>query len=135
MTTVLFACVHNAGRSQMAAALFNLEADPNQATAISAGTQPGAHVHPEVLDAMRELGVDLSAVRPQRLTDELAHQAHVLITMGCGDACPVVPGAFRDDWPLEDPKGKPIARVREIREEIRERVRALIEDRRWARPA
>lgn len=135
MTTVLFACVHNAGRSQMAAALFNLDADPAKARAISAGTQPGPHVHPEVLDAMRELGVDLSAVQPQRLTDELAHQAQVLITMGCGDACPVVPGATRDDWPLEDPKGRPIARVREIREEIRGRVRALVEARGWAREA
>jgi len=130
---VLFACVHNAGRSQMAAALFNLEADPARAKAISAGTQPGPHVHPEVLDAMRELGVDLSTVQPQRLTDELAHQAHVLITMGCGDACPVVPGAERDDWPLEDPKGKPIERVREIREEIRERVRTLVQQRGWGR--
>jgi arsenate reductase len=135
MTTVLFACVHNAGRSQMAAALFNLEADPAKARAISAGTQPGPHVHPEVLDAMRELGVDLSAVQPQRLTDELAHQAQVLITMGCGDACPVVPGATRDDWPLEDPKGKPIERVREIREEIGRRVRALVEAGGWAREA
>jgi arsenate reductase len=135
MTTVLFACVHNAGRSQMAAALFNLEADPAKARAISAGTQPGPHVHPEVRDAMRELGVDLLAAQPQRLTDELAHQAQVLITMGCGDACPVVPGAIRDDWPLEDPKGKPIERVREIREEIRGRVRALLEARGWARLA
>jgi arsenate reductase len=130
---VLFACVHNAGRSQMAAALFNLAADPAKATAISAGTEPGTHVHPEVLAAMRELGVDLGSVKPQRLTDELARQAQMLITMGCGDACPVVPGAIRDDWPLEDPKGKPVERVREIREEIRGRVRALIEQRGWAR--
>lgn len=133
MTTVLFACVHNAGRSQMAAALFTLEADPAKARAISAGTDPGPHVHPEVLDAMRELGVDLAAVRPQKLTDHLAHQAQVLITMGCGDACPVVPGAVRDDWPLEDPKGKPVNRVREIRDEIRERVRALVHQSGWGR--
>jgi arsenate reductase (thioredoxin) len=133
MTTVLFACVHNAGRSQMAAALFNLEADPAKARAISAGTQPGPHVHPEVLEAMRELGVDLADVRPQRLTDDLAYQARVLITMGCGDECPVVPGAIRDDWPLEDPKGKPIARVREIRDEVRQRVRELVERSGWAR--
>lgn len=126
MTTVLFACVHNAGRSQMAAALFNLEADPAKARAISAGTNPGTQVHPEVLDAMRELGVDLSAVHPQRLTEELARQAQMLITMGCGDECPIVPGAIRDDWPLEDPKGKPVERVREIREEIRTRVRELV---------
>jgi arsenate reductase len=130
--TVLFACVHNAGRSQMAAALFNLEADPGKAQAISAGTQPGPHVHPEVLEAMRELGVDLTEVRPRQLTDELARQAQVLITMGCGDACPVVPGAVRDDWPLEDPKGKPVERVREIREEIRARVRDLIGRSGWA---
>jgi len=130
--TVLFACVHNAGRSQMAAALFNLEADPAKARAMSAGTQPGPHVHPEVRDAMRELGVDLTQVRPQRLTDELAQQAQVLITMGCGDACPVVPGAVRDDWPLEDPKGKPLERVREIRDEIRARVRELIGRSGWA---
>jgi arsenate reductase len=133
MTTVLFACVHNAGRSQMAAALFNLEADPARARGNSAGTQPGPHVHPEVLAAMRELGVDLSGVRPQRLTDELAHEAQMLITMGCGDACPVVPGAVRDDWPLEDPKGKPIERVREIRDEIRARVRDLVVRAGWAR--
>jgi arsenate reductase len=132
MTTVLFACVHNAGRSQMAAALFNLEADPARARAISAGTNPGARVHPEVLEAMRELGIDLSEVRPQRLTDDLASRAQVLITMGCGDECPVVPGARRDDWPLEDPKGKPVERVREIREEIRARIRELIERSGWA---
>jgi arsenate reductase len=87
-----------------------------------------------VLEAMRELGVDLGAVRPQRLTDELARQARVLITMGCGDECPFVPGAIRDDWPLEDPKGKPIERVREIRDEVRDRVRALIRRHGWARP-
>jgi len=132
MTTVLFACVHNAGRSQMAAALFNLEADPARARAISAGTQPGAQVHPEVLAAMRDLGVDLAGVQPQRLTDELAQQAQVLITMGCGDACPVVPGAIRDDWPLEDPKGKAVERVREIRDEIRARVRELVTRSGWA---
>ena len=132
MTTVLFACVHNAGRSQMAAALFNLEADPAKARAISAGTQPGPQVHPEVLAAMREVGVDLAGVQPQRLTDQLARQAQVLITMGCGDACPVVPGARREDWPLEDPKGKAVERVRKIREEIRARVRALVTRSGWA---
>lgn len=131
MITVLFACVHNAGRSQMAAALFNQMADPSRARAISAGTNPGPHVHPEVLDAMREIGVDLSARRPQKLTDALAHEAQWLITMGCGDECPVVPGAHRDDWPLPDPKGQPIARVREIREEIAQRVAVLIADHGW----
>jgi arsenate reductase len=132
MTTVLFACVHNAGRSQMAAALFNLEADPAKARAVSAGTAPGTRVHPEVLDAMRKVGVDLSGARPQPLTTDPAHQAQVLITMGCGDECPIVPGARRDDWPLEDPKGKPVERVREIREEIHARVRELIERSGWA---
>ena len=129
--TVLFACVHNAGRSQMAAALFNHLADPAKARAISAGTQPGSHVHPEVLQAMVELGVDLSAVVPQKLTPELAATASLLITMGCGEACPVVPGLARDDWPLEDPKGKPIERVREIRADITERVRGLLQSKGW----
>lgn len=133
MTTVLFACVHNAGRSQMAAAWFNLLADPSRARAVSAGTSPGAAVHPEVLEVMREVGVELAGVAPQRLTPELAAQAQLLITMGCGDECPVVPGAERDDWPLDDPKGKPLARVREIREEIRARVEVLLKQRGWAR--
>lgn len=132
---VIFACVHNAGRSQMAAALFNLAVDPSKAHAISAGTAPGARVHPEVATAMKELGVDLTDQKPQKLTDELAAGASMLVTMGCGDACPVVPGAVRDDWPLEDPKGKPIERVREIREEIRVRVDALVRQRGWARAA
>jgi arsenate reductase len=131
MKVVLFACVHNAGRSQMAAALFNHLANPAVARAISAGTQPGEHVHPEVVQAMRELGVDLSQVKPQRLTSELAASASLLVTMGCGEACPVVPGLERDDWPLEDPKGKPIERVREIRSDIATRIATLIETRQW----
>lgn len=126
VTTVLFACVHNAGRSQMAAAWFNALANPARARAISAGTEPGPRVHPEVLEAMREVGIDLSGVTPQRLTSELARDAQVLVTMGCGDKCPYVPGARVEDWPLEDPKGQPLARVREIREEIRRRVEDLI---------
>lgn len=133
MTTVLFACVHNAGRSQMAAAIFNQLADPNVAQAVSAGTDPGQRVHPEVVAVMREVGVDLSAVRPQKLTGALAREAALLVTMGCGDACPVVPGVERDDWPLEDPKGKSPERVREIRDEVRRRVRALVLGRGWAR--
>lgn len=133
MKTVLFACVHNAGRSQMAAALFNQLADPVKARAISAGTDPGSQVHPEVVQAMLELGVDLSAVVPQKLTQELAATASLLITMGCGEACPVVPGLARDDWPLEDPKGKSIERVREIRAEIAERVRALLQAKGWSK--
>lgn len=126
MTTVLFACVHNAGRSQMAAAWFNLLADPAKARAISAGTDPGARVHPEVIEVMREVGIELANARTTRLTEDLARQVQVLVTMGCGDECPVVPGVKRDDWPLEDPKGKPIDQVRRIRDEIRTRVEALL---------
>lgn len=123
---VLFACVHNAGRSQMATAWLNHFADPRKVRAISAGTQPGERVHPVVVEAMREVGIDLASVQPQLLTPELAAQAHLLITMGCGDACPVVPGLRRDDWPLLDPTGQPIERVREIRDDILERVTRLV---------
>ena len=133
MQRVIFACVHNAGRSQMAAALFNQLADPAKARAISAGTEPGTRVHPEVVDVMREVGIDLSCAGTTRLTPAVAEQASVLVTMGCGDQCPVVPGALREDWPLEDPKGKPIARVRAIRDEIRTRIQALIERETWNR--
>jgi arsenate reductase len=129
MTTVLFACVHNAGRSQMAAAWFNALADPTLARAVSAGTNPGPRVHPEVAAAMAEAGIDLSNAPTTKLTSELAAQAQLLITMGCGDECPVVPGLERDDWPLQDPKGQPVERVREIRDDIRGRVEALIEAR------
>ena len=132
MNVVLFACVHNAGRSQMAAAWFNRLADPTKARAISAGTDPGSRVHPEVIDAMNEVGVDLSKAGTTRLTTEVAQQAQLLITMGCGDQCPIVPGARRDDWPLEDPKGKPIAHVRAIRDDIRQRVEALLVDQGWS---
>jgi len=128
VNTVIFACVHNAGRSQMAAAFFNRLVDPAKARAISAGTQPGLRVHPEVLEAMREVGIDLSGALPQRLT---AQRAALLVTMGCGDECPVMPGAERADWPLEDPKGKPIEKVRQIRDEIRRRVQDLVQSRRW----
>lgn len=128
MKTVVFACVHNAGRSQMAAAWFNHLADPQAARAISAGTSPADRVHPEVVDAMREVGIDLSSATPQTLTAELAREADLLVTMGCGDKCPYVPGLRVEDWPLEDPKGKPLARVREIRDEIRGRVEALLRE-------
>jgi arsenate reductase len=131
MNTVLFACVHNAGRSQMAAAWFNLLADPTKARAISAGTDPGPHIHPEVVAAMSEVGVDLLGATTSKLTTELAQRAQMLITMGCGDQCPVVPGLKRDDWPLEDPKGKPVPRVRGIRDEIRERVETLLDREGW----
>lgn len=129
MKIVLFACVHNAGRSQMAAATFNQLADPAKAHAISAGTQPGARVHPEAVTAMQEVGIDLATAVPRRLTDDLARHADILVTMGCGDECPVVPGVERDDWPLEDPKGKPIERVRQIRDDVERRVRKLLTDR------
>jgi protein-tyrosine-phosphatase/N-acetylglutamate synthase-like GNAT family acetyltransferase len=132
MKNIVFACVHNAGRSQMAAALFNRWADPAKAHAISAGTAPGDWVHPEVVSVMKELGIDLSAARPQRLTDDLAGAADMLVTMGCGDACPVVPRAERDDWPLQDPKGKSIDEVRAIRGEIERRVRSLLAEKGWA---
>ena len=131
MKTVIFACVHNAGRSQMAAAWLRALADPKKAVAISAGTQPALHVHPEVVAAMHEAGIDLSAEKPKLLTNELAASAALLVTMGCGEACPAVPGVERADWPLPDPKGQPPERVREIRDAIRERVVALIEARGW----
>jgi arsenate reductase (thioredoxin) len=135
MNTVLFACVHNAGRSQMAAAWFNLLSDPTKARAISAGTDPGPRVHPEVVTAMNEVGIDLAAAATSKLTTELARRAQMLITMGCGDQCPVVPGLQRDDWPVDDPKGKPVGQVREIRDEIRERVEMLLEREGWRRTA
>ena len=131
MEQVIFACVHNAGRSQMAAAFFSALADSAKAVAVSAGTQPDQRVHPEVVEVMREVGVDLSTRRPQKLTEQLARDASLLVTMGCGDECPYVPGLRRDDWPLEDPKGKPLARVREIRDEIRQRVETLLEREGW----
>jgi arsenate reductase len=131
--TVVFACVHNAGRSQMAAALFNDLADPRLAVALSAGTAPGPRVHPVVVDAMHEIGIDVSAARPTLLTDDLAREAALLVTMGCGDACPHVPGLARDDWPLADPKERPLEEVRGIRDDIAARVRALLDGRGWAR--
>ncbi|MES1204342.1 MAG: arsenate reductase ArsC [Pseudomonadota bacterium] len=126
MKTVVFACIHNAGRSQMAAAWFNALADPSQGRAVSAGTEPGQRVHPEVLEVMKEVGVDLSGNKPQLLTQELAAGASLLVTMGCGERCPVVPGLRRADWPLEDPKGKPLELVRRIRDDIRGRIEKLV---------
>jgi len=126
MITVLFACVHNAGRSQIAAALFNQYADPAKARAISAGTQPALRVHPEVIDAMKMRGIDLSTQTPQRLTPELAATADWLVTMGCGDECPVVPGTRRDDWPIPDPKGQSADVVTAIIDDLDRRVRTLI---------
>ena len=133
MTRVVFACVHNAGRSQIAAAFFNSMADGSKARAVSAGTQPGERVHPEVVAVMKEVGMDLSNAQPQRLSLELARGASLLVTMGCGDECPVVPGARRDDWPLPDPKGRPLAHVRQIRDEVERRVAALVSAEGWLR--
>ena len=130
---VIFACVHNAGRSQMAAAFFNALADPSRAQAISAGTNPGDHVHAVVVDVMREVGIDLSTKRPQRLTHDLASGASLLVTMGCGESCPYIPGLHRDDWPLTDPKGQPLDAVRRVRDEIRDRVAQLVDDHGWRR--
>lgn len=131
MKTVIFACVHNAGRSQMAAAWYNRLSPSGRA--ISAGTAPGSRVHPEVVEVMKEVGIDLSSAAPQKLTAELAQGADLLVTMGCGDECPYVPGLAIEDWPLEDPKGKPVERVREIRDDIRRRVEELLG--RWGRGA
>jgi arsenate reductase len=133
VATVVFACVHNAGRSQMARAFFNALADPAKARAVSAGTQPGERVHPDVVATMREAGVDLSHARPQLLTDELAGAAQLLVTMGCGEACPFLPGLEREDWPLPDPKGQPLETVRRIRDAIRRRVEDLVAARGWKR--
>ena len=131
MTTVLFACVHNAGRSQMAAAFFNALANPARARGISAGTEPAARVHPEVVGAMREVGIEVEGAVPQRLTEELAHSANMLVTMGCGETCPVVPGAKRLDWELQDPKGQNLDQVRAIRDIVQDHVTRLIQDEGW----
>src|SRR5207245_5559413 len=114
-------------------AFSNAMADPLRARAMSAGTRPADRVHPEVVAAMREAGIDVSTAKPRLLTPEFAGGVGLLVTMGCGDACPVVPGARRDDWPLEDPKGKPAGRVREIRDEIRDRVSRLLAAEGWAK--
>ncbi len=125
MACVLFVCLHNAGRSQMSQALFERAAQGRH-SAISAGTTPGQHVHPEVVEVMRELGIELSNRKPQLLTRELAEQADVVVTMGCGDECPYIPDKRYLDWDLPDPKGQPVAKVRETREEIERRVDALL---------
>ena len=123
---VIFACIHNAGRSQMAAAFFNKHADNSKAQAISAGTQPADKVHDCVLQSMKEAEIDLTGVKPQLLTDELAAGADLLITMGCGEACPYLPNLRREDWPLPDPKGKSDDEVCKIRDEIKVRVLRLL---------
>ena len=131
MTIVLFACVHNAGRSQMAAAFFNALADPAKARAISAGTAPALRVHADVVTAMHEVGIEVGDAVPQLLTPELAARAGLLVTMGCGEQCPFVPGLRRDDWSIADPNGQPPERVREIRDAVRERVERFITVEGW----
>ena len=124
MATALFACLHNAGRSQISAALFE-RATAGRHRALSAGTAPAERVHPEVVEAMREVGVELSDRRPRLLTRELAEEADVVVTMGCGDECPYVPGRRYLDWDLPDPSGRPLEEVRELRDEIARRVDGL----------
>jgi arsenate reductase (thioredoxin) len=125
MANALFVCLHNAGRSQMSQALFERAAGERH-SARSAGTTPGERVHPEVVEAMNELGIDLSGRRPKALTREDAEWADVVVTMGCGDECPYVPGKRYVDWDLPDPKGQPLEAVRRTREEIARRVEALL---------
>ena len=129
MSTVLFVCLHNAGRSQMSQALFERAAGGRH-RALSAGSvaDPGGRVHPEVVEVMREVGIDLAGRRPRRLTDELAQEADVVVTMGCGDACPFIPGKRYVEWELDDPKGRPVDEVRATRDAIEVRVRALIDE-------
>ena len=133
MVTVLFACTHNAGRSQMAAAFFNTLADPTKAVALSAGTQPAERVHPVVAAAMREIGIEVGNEQPKLLTNELARRADLVVTMGCGEQCPFVPGAEVHDWELLDPKDQPVEKVREVRDDIRRRVVALLTAKRLAK--
>jgi len=127
MASVLFVCLHNAGRSQISQALFERAAGGAH-TALSAGTTPAERVHPEVVEVMRELGIDLSDRTPQSLTPELAERADVIVTMGCGDECPYFPGKRYADWELPDPKGRPLAEVRATRDEIARRVSGLLDD-------
>jgi arsenate reductase len=125
MASVLFVCLHNAGRSQMSTALFD-RAAAGRHTAMSAGTSPGERVHPEVVEVMGELGIDLAERRPRLLTRELAEQADVVVTMGCGEECPFIPGKRYLGWDLPDPAGRPLGEVRATRDEIALRVRGLI---------
>jgi arsenate reductase (thioredoxin) len=127
MAHVLFVCLHNAGRSQMSRALFERAAGGRH-TAASAGTQPGERVHPQVVEAMRELDVDLAGRVPQKLTRELAEQADVVVTMGCGDECPYIPGKRYIDWDLPDPKGRPLEEVRATRDRIAQEVTNLVDE-------
>jgi len=125
MATALFVCLHNAGRSQMSAALFE-QAAGGRHRGLSAGTTPADRVHPQVVEVMREIGIDIAERIPQRLTRELAEQADVVVTMGCGDACPYIPGKRYIDWDLADPKGRPLHEVRVTRDEIAQRIEGLV---------
>jgi arsenate reductase len=127
MASVLFVCLHNAGRSQMSQALLERKA-AGRHVALSAGTTPAEHLHPEVVQAMQELGIDLSGRRPALLTRELAEQADTVVTMGCGDECPYIPGKRYIDWDLPDPKGRPLDEVRAIRDDIARRIDSLLAD-------
>ena len=127
MATALFVCLHNAGRSQMSQVLFERAAEGRH-SAVSAGTTPGQRVHPEVVEVMRELDIDVADREPKLLTRELAEQADVVVTMGCGDECPYIPGKRYLDWDLEDPKGRPLDEVRATRDDIDRRVRELVEE-------
>jgi arsenate reductase len=133
VSRVLFACVRNAGRSQMAVAFFSQMADPLRARALSAGTEPSGTVDPKVIEAMRETGIELAPSLPRRLNLCLAMAAGHLVTMGCGPELPFFAGVTVEDWPIDDPKGQPIERVREIRDEIRSRVKQMIDTRGWGR--
>jgi len=126
MATALFVCLHNAGRSQMSAALFEREAHGRH-LALSAGTTPADRVHPEVVEAMREIDIDLADRKPRPLTDDLVGEADVVVTMGCGDSCPYLPGKRYIDWDLPDPRGRPLEEVRAIRDGIAARVRGLVD--------
>lgn len=128
MKTVVFACLHSAGRSQMAAAFFRKYTNPSLYTATSAGTEPALKIHPEVSIVMQEIGIDLSEAKPKRLTHELAQTANLLVTMGCGEKCPYVPGLKIIDWSLQDPKGLGLEMVRKIRDEIEQLVLQLIKE-------
>lgn len=133
MVTVIFACIHNAGRSQMAAAFFNKYADATKAHAISAGTQPALQVHPEVKIVMDEIDISLAGAQPKLLTAELAKEAKLLITMGCKENCPYIPGLQILDWPFQDPKGQSLESVRNTRDQIKAQVLAFLAENQWLR--
>jgi len=125
MSGILFLCIHNAGRSQMAAG-FARELSHGAVNILSGGSEPADQVNPVAVEVMREIGIDIAGYTPQRFTDELLHSVDVVVTMGCGDICPFIPGKTYVDWPLDDPKGRPLEEVRRIRDEIRARVEDLL---------